>query len=160
MSGFLDKFRKKVTALVWKDTPDEPQVKDVDDKIALGVLLWVVACADKKFLPQEEEKIKEILASYALVPQEDIPYVMSSIQTAEKERIDLYRFTSLVSEDLKYEVKLSIVEILFRVACADAQLDDKELEVIRKISGLFNISHRDFIDTKIKIKQEMGLKTV
>jgi len=160
MSGFLDKFREKVTALVWKDVQDKPQVKEIDDKIALGVLLWVVACADKKFLPAEEEKIKEILSSYALVPPEDMPYVIRSIQTAEKERIDLYRFTSLVSADLKYEVKLSIIEILFRVACVDAELDDTELEVIRKVSGLFHISQRDFIEAKIKIKQEMGLKKV
>ena len=57
MPGFLDKFRNRIIANVHKQPED---AKAVDDKIALGVLLWVVAKADDKFLPQEEEKIKEI----------------------------------------------------------------------------------------------------
>lgn len=52
------------------------------------------------------------------------------------------------------------MENLFRVACADKDLDDSELEVVRKISGLFNVAHKDFIDTKIRIKKEFGLDTV
>jgi uncharacterized tellurite resistance protein B-like protein len=67
MAGFLDKFRKNVISSVRKDKKDEPMVKDIDDKIALGVLLWVVAEADDKFLPKEDEKIKEVLISYRIV---------------------------------------------------------------------------------------------
>lgn len=159
MVGFLDRFRKNVTSSVWTDKPDEPKVKDIDDKIALGVLLWVVAEADNRFLPEEEAKIKEILLSHSKIPDEEIPLVLASIQEAAKERIDLYAFTHEVSENLPYNIKVSIIEDLFRVACADEELDDSELEVIRKISGLFNIAHNDFIDAKIRIKKEFGLDT-
>jgi len=159
MAGFLDQFRKKVVSSVWKDKPDEPAVKDIDDKIALGVLLWIVAEADEKFLPEEEERIKETLLSYGKVSEEDIPYIMSSIQEAAKERIDLYRFTHEVSKDLEYSVKISIIEILFRIAWADKDLNNKEHEVIRKISGLFRLAHKDFIDAKIKVKKGLGLNT-
>ncbi len=160
MPGFLDQFRKNVITSVWKDIPDQPAVKDIDDKIALGVLLWVVAEADEKFLPEEETKIREILRSYSKISNEDIPVVLASIQEAAKERIDLYRFTHEVSENLPYDIKIKILENLFRVACADKDLDDSELEVVRKISGLFNVAHNDFIDSKIRIKKEFGLDTV
>ena len=159
MAGFLDRFRKNVIASAWKDTIDEPKVRDIDDKIALGVLLWVVAEADNKFLPQEEVKIKEILTSYSKIPNEDIPLVLATIKEAAKERIDLYTFTHEVSDNLLNNVKLSIIEDLFRVACADQELNNNEQEVIRKISGLFRLSHKDFIDAKIKIKKELGLDT-
>jgi len=159
MSGFLDQFRTKVIASMRKDKTDEPQVKDIDDKTALGVLLWVVAEADEKFLPEEDVKIKQILSSYCKVSREDIPYIMKTIEKAAEERIDLYRFTSEVSGDLAYKVKISIVEILFRVACADKELDDKEVEIIRKISHLFGLSHKDFIGAKIKVKKESGIET-
>ena len=36
MAGFLDKFRSNVITSVWKDEDDRPEVKDIDDKIALG----------------------------------------------------------------------------------------------------------------------------
>ncbi len=159
MTGFLDRFRKNVISSVWKDKSDEPKVKDVDDKIALGVLLWVVAEADEKFLPEEEEKIKEVLISHSKISNEDIPTVLASIKEAARERIDLYRFTHEISENLPNDIKISIIENLFRVACVDKDLDDNELETIRKISNLFKVEHNDFIDVKIRIKKEFGLDT-
>ena len=157
MAGFLDEFRSKVLAPLSKEEKVKPA--EIDDKIALGVLLWVVAEADEKFLPEEEKKMKEILTSYAKISEEDMAYVMGSIKEAARERIDLYRFTSEVSKNLDYQMKISILENLFRVACSDKELDDKELETIRKIANLFRLSHRDFIDAKIKIKKEFGLAT-
>ena len=157
MAGFLDRFRKNVISSVWKDKADEPKVKDIDDKIALGVLLWVVAEADEKFLPEEEEKIKEVLISHSKISNEDVPTVLASIKEAAKERIDLYRFTHEISENLPNDIKISIIENLFRVACVDKDLDDNELETIRKISSLFKIEHTGFIDAKIRIKKEFGL---
>lgn len=159
MAGVFDKFRKKVISSVWQDAPAQPQPKNIDDKIALGVLLWAVAEADEKFLPEEKEKIKEILKRHGKVSEEDIPIVLSSIQEAAEQRIDLYHFTSEVSDNLVYSVRISIIEELFRVACVDEDLDDNELEVIRKISELFHISHKDFIEAKIRVKKEFGLDT-
>ena len=95
MAGFLDKFRGNVVASVWKDKKDVPKAIDIDDKIALGVLLWVVAEADDKFLAKEDEKIREILTtSHSKISEEDIETVLASIKEAAKERIDLYRFTT------------------------------------------------------------------
>lgn len=159
MAGFFDRFRKNVISNVWKDKPDEPQAKDIDDKIALGVLLWVVAEADEKFLPEEVEKIKEILTLYCKISTEDLPTILASIKEAAKERIDLYRFTKEVSEKLPRDIRISIIENLFRIACVDKELDNNELETIRKISGLFRIEHGSFINAKIKIKKEFGLDT-
>ncbi len=159
MSGFLDQFRNKVIASVWKDSTSA-QAKKIDDKIALGVLLWIVAVADEQFLPLEKEKITEILTNYAKVPQEDIPCILQVIDQAQEQRIDMHSFTSLVSKDLSYKAKISIIEVLFSVACVDQDLDIKEMETIRKVANLFNISHKDFIDAKIKVKKEFNLKTM
>ncbi|GJQ57226.1 MAG: TerB family tellurite resistance protein [Candidatus Scalindua sp. AMX11] len=160
MAGFLDKFRKNVITSVWKEKIDEPKVRDIDDKIALGVLLWVVAEADEKFLAKEDEKIKEILISHSKIPTEEIVTVLASIKEAARERIDLFRFTHEVKVNLPYDVKVSIIETLYRVACCDQELDHEEIEIIRKISGLFQIAHKDFINAKITVMKEFGLETV
>ena len=158
MAGFLDTFRNKVVSNVWKqEAPPEP--KQINDKIALGVLLWVVAEADKKFLPKEEEKIKDVLIKFCKAGQEDLDIILSSIKEAAAERIDLYRFTSEVGADLDHAAKIHIIEILFRVACVDNDLDNDELETIRKISGLLHLTHSEFIDAKIRVKKECGLET-
>ena len=160
MAGFLDQFRQNVVTSLWKDKPEEPKVKDkdIDDKIALGVLLWVVAEADKKFLPDEEKKIKEILVSYGKISEKDLPIVLATVKQAAKERVGLQRFTSEVSGSLPYSIKISIIETLFRVACVDKDLDYYETETMAKIANLFHIDHKDFIDAKMRIKKEYGIK--
>jgi uncharacterized tellurite resistance protein B-like protein len=159
MAGFLDRFREKVISSAGQDAPQALSGKEIDDKIALGVLLWVVAEADEKFLPEEEDQIKDILKTYSHIPEEEMGLVLSSVKQAAKERIDLYLFTSELKENLDYSVKIALIENLFRVACADHDLDNNELETIRKISGLFGVSHSDFIEAKIKVKKEVGLDT-
>ena len=159
MSGFLDRFRNTVVKSVWKDAPAPGPQVELNDKIALGVLLWVVAEADKTYLPEEEAAIKTILESTGTVLPEDMPVILSSIELAARERIDLFTFTREVSQDLPYAVKKGIIDNLFRVACADGDLAHEEQEVIRKISGLCGIDHKDFIEAKIKIKKEAGLDT-
>ena len=158
MAGFLDQFRQKVITSVFKEQQNPNQPAEINDKIALGVLLWVVAEADGSFLAKEKEKIEQILTDFSEIAQGDMPVVMQSIRQAAQERIDLHRFTREVSNDLRYNVKVGIVANLFRVACADKQLDHDEIEMIRKISGLLGVDHKDFIDLKIKIKEEFGIK--
>ncbi|MFH1768934.1 MAG: TerB family tellurite resistance protein, partial [Candidatus Omnitrophota bacterium] len=140
MAGFFDAFRKTVVSSVWEDPVNTPSNEVVDDKIALGVLLWVVAEADEQFLPQEEEKIKDVLKRYSNIQDKDIEVILASVERAAKDRIDLYQFTSEISDNLPYKFKLSIIKDLFRVAFSDNQLDDRELETIRKISGLLHVS--------------------
>ena len=159
MPGFLDQFRRRVVAAAWKDAPDESRLKGLDDKIAFGVLLWFVAEADNKFLPQEKEKIKDILSTHTNLASEDIPVILSSIKAAAEESIDFYQFTSQVKQNLPYSKAVRIIADLFRVACADGELDAYELETIRKIANLFHISHKDFIEAKLEIVKESGLET-
>jgi len=164
MASFFDSFRQKVILAVSPQEQEESdpksQTKDtVDNLISLGVLLWEVAQADDKFLPEEEKKIGEILNAYGHVTKEDLPIVLRAIKEASIARIDLHTFTKEVGQNLAFDVKIGIIENLFRIACIDQDLDNEEHEMIRKISGLLRVDHKDFIDIKIRIKKEFGLDT-
>jgi len=164
MASFFDSFRQKVILAVSPQEQEESdpksQTKDtVDNLISLGVLLWEVAQADDKFLPEEEAKIREVLNTYGHVTKEDMPIVLRAIEEASIARIDLHTFTKEVGQNLAFDIKIGIIENLFRIACIDQDLDNEEHEMIRKISGLLRIEHKDFIDIKIRIKKEFGLDT-
>jgi len=164
MASFFDNFRQKVVSTASPKDQENPEPlskpkKTVDNLISLGVLLWVVAQADEKFLPEEEAKIGEVLSTYGHVTEEDMPIVLRAIKEASIDRIDLHTFTKEVGQDLAFDVKVGILENLFRIACIDQDLDNAEHEMIRKISGLLRVDHKDFIDIKIRIKKEFGLDT-
>jgi uncharacterized tellurite resistance protein B-like protein len=129
----------------------------LNDKIALGVLLWVVAEADDKFLPQERQQIEAVLKQYGQISDDDLAVVMEAVKQAAEERIDLHTFTHEVAQGLPYQKRVEMIETLFRVACADKELAHEEEEAVRKISGLFLLDHKDYINAKIKVKQEFGL---
>lgn len=155
MSGIFDQFRQKVIRSVWKEGQEESKEIAVDDKIALGVLLFEVAQADNKFLPEEKQKIKDVLKEYSGISDEDMPYVLESVEIASREKIDLHTFTHEISQDLPLDLKKNIIDNLFRIACVDGELAHEEEETIRKISGLFRLDHKDFIESKIKVKKRI-----
>ena len=164
MSDFFNNFRQNIISIIYpeghEDARGESQSDDaVDNLIALGVLLWVVAQADEKFLPEEKAKIGDVLSSYGEISEEDMPIVLRAVEEASINRIDLHAFTGEVGKNLSFKAKIGIIENLFRVACIDQDLDHEEQEAIRKISGLLHVDHKDFIDAKIRVKKEFGLDT-
>jgi len=159
MSDFLKRFRQSIVSSVYKEASEDQDCRKVDERIAFGVLLYLVAQADGSFLSKEIGIIEELLRAKTSMNEDEFRIVMSSIEKAREDSIDLYQFTNEVSNDLSYPAKIDIIEDLFRVGCVDKDLDDTEIEIIRKISGLFHLSHKDFIDAKIKVKKEFGLDT-
>jgi uncharacterized tellurite resistance protein B-like protein len=63
----------------------------------------------------------------------------------------LQSFTRQLHEELSNEEKLSVVEMLWRVAIADSTLDKHEDHLIRKIGGLLYISHSDLIRVRNRV---------
>jgi uncharacterized tellurite resistance protein B-like protein len=153
MNGLIGKFRRKIISTVWKGGRRRPKGKGIDDKIALGVLIWgvgVVACADGTFSPQEEKKIRQILDARAKITKRDYAIVLAAIKQAGAAKINLYRFVREMNKDLTYASKVAILEDLFRIACADKRLHNKERDVIADIAKLLHISREEFIDIKRK----------
>lgn len=70
-----------------------------------------------------------------------------------REATDYYQFTSLIRGRYSQEDRQAIVELLWRVAYADATLSAHEIHVIRKIADLLYVSHGDYIAAKMRAKQ-------
>jgi len=157
MKGILAKFKEKIISA--DDAYMQENQKAADNLISLGVLMWVVAQADDQFLPEETEAIVEILKKYSDISDSEMPVILRSIEEAALQRIDVHSFTSEVAKDLERPAKIEIIEHLFRVGCADNDLDEKEHDTIRLISGLFRLDHNEFISAKIKVKKEFGMDT-
>lgn len=66
---------------------------------------------------------------------------------------DYYQFTSLIRERYSQEDRQAIVELLWRVAYADATLSAHEMHVVRKIADLLYVPHSAYIAAKMKAKE-------
>ena len=68
----------------------------------------------------------------------------------------LYEFTSLVDKGFSLEEKKRIVELMWLVAFADAEKHPLEEHIIRRVAGLLNVPHPDFIDAKARARERAG----
>ena len=79
------------------------------------------------------------------------------VKLAEEEArnaTDYYQFTSLIREQYSQEDRQAIVELLWRVAYADATLSAHEIHVVRKIADLLYVPHAAYIAAKMRAKDQ------
>lgn len=69
---------------------------------------------------------------------------------------DYYQFTSLIREQYSQEDRQAIVELLWRVAYADATLSAHEMHVVRKIADLLYVPHAAYIAAKMRAREQAG----
>jgi uncharacterized tellurite resistance protein B-like protein len=64
--------------------------------------------------------------------------------------LDRHRLARRFAEANDHEARVAFLEVLFAVAAADGDLSHEETEEIREISGWLKLSHREFIQAKLK----------
>ena len=117
-------------------------------ELAAAVLMVEISMADATLQAQERDVIKHILQSVFHLTAADTD---SIIDLAEKEvdhAVSLHEFTSYLNQAMTSEERVRIIELLWRVAFADAVLDKYEEYYVRKIADLLYVPHLDYIKAK------------
>ncbi len=69
-----------------------------------------------------------------------------------REATDYYQFTSLINKRLSASQKERVIELMWQVAYADADLSAHEQHVVRKIADLLHVPHRAYIAAKLRAR--------
>ena len=64
---------------------------------------------------------------------------------------DLHQFTREINNGFDQSEKEKIMEALWRLVYADGRLDRYEEALLRQLSSLIGLSHRQMIDAKLKV---------
>ena len=121
-------------------------------QLATAALLVEVVRSDGGIAPAEREALLAAIgARFALAPEEAV----TLIDLAEQEtRLanDTFQFTSLINRSFSPSQKLSLVELMWQVAYADATLGAHEQHVLRKLAELLHVPHGDYIAAKMRAR--------
>ena len=120
---------------------------------ACAALLVEIAFADKDFDETEKQALKQALIQTYDISESEIQEIIEDAETAVDESTSLYGYTRIVNDEFGYEDKLNLLKNLWKVAYADGYLDKYEEHIIRKISDLIHISHSDYINIKLEIRE-------
>ena len=119
---------------------------------ACAALLVEIAFADKEFDLNERESLKKSLIESYNLEVDTIEEIVKDAENTVAESTSLYEYTRTVNDEFEYSDKLNLLENLWKVAYADNILDKYEEHLIRKISDLIHISHSDYINIKLKVR--------
>ena len=106
--------------------------------------------------PAEREAVlRAVRGKFGLSPDE----AQALIDLAEEEArgaTDYYQFTSIINRRFTQAQKVRVVRLLWDVAWADAVASPYEEHLIRKLSDLLYVEHRDYINAKLEARAAAG----
>jgi uncharacterized tellurite resistance protein B-like protein len=137
---------------------DDTEVDQNRLHLAAAALLVEMSRADGEVQEGEQAAIARALRKAFDVGEQK---TMELIQIAESEIADAtcyHQFTSLINKNFSRQQKAQVVEMLWEVVYADAEMEKYEEQLLRRLSDLLYVPHSEFIQAKLRVKTRLGLE--
>jgi uncharacterized tellurite resistance protein B-like protein len=129
-----------------EESPQREQAKN----LAVAALLVEVLRADYDVSGPERRQVLESIRGVLGLDAGQCETLLELAEQRVDEAHDLHQFTTEVNRAFSADEKLGLVEQLWRVAQADQTVHKYEEHLIRRISDLLHVPHRQFIAAKLR----------
>ena len=117
-------------------------------EFAAAVLMFEISHADAHISNEERKIIDAALLNHFHMSPAAAQELLTLAENEVDHVVSLHEFTRSLNDSLSREDRVKIVELLWKVAFADAVLDKYEEYFVRKIADLLYVSHKDYIQSK------------
>ncbi len=131
--------------------PSERHSKEDDEhrlKLAVTILLVEAMHADHELDEQEEILIVQIIKKQFALDELEARKLFSSANKRMEGAVSLHEYTSYIHSTLNYHDKQQLMINLWNVVLSDGHVDKYEEHLLRRISDLIHLSHKDFVKAK------------
>lgn len=143
----LFKLRHRVGAEILEGETKPDKLKELT---LCAAFLARVGYVDENFLPQERQFIEKLLGEvWGLSPSLAEAVCGVAMETANG-NVDLFRLLQETKATLSRNRRKTLLEALFALALAEEKMTGQEIEEIRKIAYGLELTHREFINAKLK----------
>ncbi len=152
MTNSIKQFFEKY---IKKDTESPDKVSEHALQIATAALLIEMMRADSEIREEEKRTISASMRTKFGLSDEEAEALTGLAEAKIWESTGYHEFTSMINKGFTRKQKIKVIEHLWEVAFADSILDKHEEYMVRKIAGLIYVSHKDFIDAKLRVKTQI-----
>ena len=117
-------------------------------QMAAAALFIEVLKSDFEHRDEEWATVESSLRELFDLSNDEITQITALAEEEVNSAVSLHGFTRCINENYSNEEKLTIVEMLWRVALADGVIDKHENHIMRKIGALLYIPHKDYVRAK------------
>jgi uncharacterized tellurite resistance protein B-like protein len=142
---------KSFLAEFGEGTKTPPAFESGDYRLAAAALLIHVMTIDGQEKEHEYDKLRTILRKQFDLDDKQTDVLIEAATAADREAIDLYRFTSLLNRSLDEAGRLRIVEMMWQIVYADGKVNEFEDNVLWRAADLLHISSRDRIEMRRRV---------
>ena len=134
---------------------------DTQHALQLATAALLIEMTQADFEVKKEERamvIKAVQSTFNLSKEKTEDLILLADQEVNQ-ATSYYEFTSLINKNYSPEQKIHLVEMLWLVAFADKEMEKYEEHLVRKISDLLYVSHKDFIVAKFRAQNTLFTQT-
>ena len=113
-----------------------------------------MARADFDQAENENEVIKQLLKDHFDLNNQGTNNLFEEAENIADDSVSLHEFTRTLHETLEPEAKEEIIEMLWRLAMSDDDLDKHEDYLVRKVADLLYVSNTIVLKIRHKVTQE------
>ena len=151
----LDEFlRNKILFKLRRKTGNVRITPEVHRLALLGGLMGVVAQADHDIDSRELEEIRRQLQARGDFDDVSMEILLAIIHEESVRGLDRHRLIAEYARGTMLDDRVELMDLLFGVAAADGGLTHLELEELRAISSALRLSHKQYIDAKLRSRDK------
>jgi uncharacterized tellurite resistance protein B-like protein len=120
-----------------------------------GGIMAQIARVNPQVSDAELTTMVDALQTYWHLSQDQSAFVVGVAISEDASQFDRYRLARDFASACTYEERAEFLDVLFAVAAADGTASYDEIEEIRQISGSLKLAHKQFIEAKLKLPQQV-----
>ena len=121
-------------------------------ELATAALLVEVVRSDAGISAREQQAVLRAVREKFGLSEEEAQMIFKLAEEEVSTANDYYQFTSLINRRFDQRQKQYVIELMWRVAYADAELAAHENHVLRRIAELLHVTHADYIAAKMRAR--------
>jgi len=121
-------------------------------EVATAALLLEVARLEDGVDAAERDVVQRAVRAKFHLAGADAEQLIALAETEARNANDYWQFTSIINKRFTPRQKIRVIELLWEVAYADAELSRYEEHLIRKLADLLYVEHGDYIAAKLKAR--------
>lgn len=131
-------------------SPDLRPGRDPENalRLAAAALLLEMSRMDPESEDEEREAVTAAVREHLRLSPGEAEELIACAEEERAQATDYFQFTSLINRSYTSRQKAHLVELLWRVAFADARLHMYEEHLVRRIADLLYVPHSVFIAAK------------
>ena len=138
------------------DRPVEENLEEGEVRLAAAALLVHATVVDGEVARSETEILRDVLERRFNLDRGQAGRLITQAAEKEKEAVDLYGFTSVLTRHLDRPGRLKIVEMLWEIVIADGVIHELESNLVWRAAELLGVTSRDRILLKKTVERRHG----